>query len=325
MLRLYIGRVAVLAGLAVVIFGQSGPSQAAGKESAPPVSGVSVRDGLLTVNVRNAPLPEVLRLVAKFAKFEVHIADDVRGVVTASFTDVPLRDGIGRLVRGYSVVLTALAPNDDGDALRLTQLRVYKAGSSAPLPSSPLAHALPEARSPRVMPEIETGRSFSAAMPASAAEGVPVRTQSVFNADEANLSAFGNALSSLSDAEVRQDIVIALKEIGGPQAAGFLANALRDEDASVRREAVAGLSAVGGPDSRSALLSALRQDPEPQLRVEAARALALYRRDEEVGKALAAAASDPDNAVRQIVAEIRSDLTPGTATTSKALLRRRTR
>ena len=66
---------------------------------------VDVRQSLLTVDIRNAPLADVLRVIGERAGLRVLIQGDVSTPVTVAFTGVPLDQGIKRLVRGHSFVL----------------------------------------------------------------------------------------------------------------------------------------------------------------------------------------------------------------------------
>ena len=66
---------------------------------------VDIERGLLTVDIRNVPLADVLRFIAEEAGFRMIIQGDVSTPVTDVFTDVPLNEGIKRLARHQSFIL----------------------------------------------------------------------------------------------------------------------------------------------------------------------------------------------------------------------------
>ncbi len=66
---------------------------------------IAIEQGLLTVDLRNVPLAEVLQAIAKTAAFGLTLRGDLSTPVTWSFTGVPLAKGIKRLVGNNSLVI----------------------------------------------------------------------------------------------------------------------------------------------------------------------------------------------------------------------------
>src|SRR5262245_20593546 len=87
--------------LVIPIGATAAPSGA--PENARPNTDVRVEDGRLSVDLREARLADALRLIAQRGRLPMALRGDLGGRVTAQFTNVPLDEGIARLVRGYSV------------------------------------------------------------------------------------------------------------------------------------------------------------------------------------------------------------------------------
>src|SRR5262249_44370491 len=127
----------LLISLALTLYGGSLCAQ--GAEPTPPVPlDVKIERGTLTVNVHNAPLAQVLRVIGERAGIQVTVRGDVSGPVTQSFAGVPLDDGIKRLTQGYSLVLIHAAAGKS-KAARLTRVWVL-GGTSTPRPSAAAAN-----------------------------------------------------------------------------------------------------------------------------------------------------------------------------------------
>ena len=72
---------------------------------------VAIERGLLSVDVHNAPLADVLRAIAEKAHFRLTLRGDLSTSVTWKFTGVPLDKGIKWLVGNNSVVMVHAPPN----------------------------------------------------------------------------------------------------------------------------------------------------------------------------------------------------------------------
>ena len=59
---------------------------------------IKVRDGMLSVNVENALLAEILIQIAKETGFKLVLYGGLESTTTRTFTDVPINEGIRRLV-----------------------------------------------------------------------------------------------------------------------------------------------------------------------------------------------------------------------------------
>jgi len=245
---------------------------------AAPVSAVQVtiQQGLLTVDVRDAALADLLRTIGELAGFRVTIHGDVTAPVTDAFTDLPLGEGIRRVVGGNGLVLIYAPSQGGGSAGVPTEVWVYATG---PRPRDQVTQAL--------------------AHPDSSARLEAVRSL-LGRRDEAAGEALAQILTQAPDPTVRAQAATALGTVGGAQADDALVAALDDQDPSVRIEATRAITALKGDEAADPLASVLLGDQDPKVRLEAARALAALKTDEAHG-VLKAADWDKDESVRRVV------------------------
>jgi len=146
---------------------------------------------------------------------------------------------------------------------------------------------------------------------------IPVRTNAVYTFTRFGQQPSGGLLVTPAllvalkdpDAGVRKVAAAAFRSMEGPPRGAIapLVEALRDPSAEVRAEAAFGLMGFYSPSAREAvpaLSAAFAQDPDRQVRINAARALGLMgpvARD--VVPALRAGLRDPDTGVRDAAAE----------------------
>ena len=247
---------------------------------------VEVQQGLMTVDVRGAPLADLLRVIEERAAVRVTIHGGNSPLVTDSFTDLPVDEGIERLVRGSGLVLT-YAPSQRGAGVSvLKEVRVYLTPPQAAMPA-----AANGTKPPSPARRVEQERS---------ARLREIRTLAR-QRDEAAASALAQILALDLDPTVRVKAVAALGKLGGTEAAMALSMALMDQDPSVRVQAARALGQVEGDQATPALGGVLMGDSDPRVRRAAARALGSVR-SEEARWALEAAALDADRSVRRAVA-----------------------
>jgi hypothetical protein len=237
---------------------------------------VQVRDKSVTVDVREAPLADVLRVIGEQAHVDVTVRGRLDTRVTRSFVASSLEDAFRRLVRGHSTVwIYAPSPGTSGTSGRPRPTEVQVLASPVSTRVEPIRpeeraarlsalRAMARRRDPAVMPELAR-----------------------FSQD--------------SDPVVRGEALAALARRGGPEAVAALETALGDRLASIRAQALRGLRQAQGDDATPSLAASLVRDPEATVRRTAAQLLGGSRRD-EARRALEAAAVDPDDSVRRAVA-----------------------
>jgi hypothetical protein len=77
------------------------------------VVGVRLRDGILTANLHEAPLRDVLRTISEVAGFQLDLRGDLSTPLTQSFS-LPLDEGIRRLVGRNSLLMSYASANGRG-------------------------------------------------------------------------------------------------------------------------------------------------------------------------------------------------------------------
>lgn len=233
---------------------------------------VTVGEGRLSVNLRDAPLADVLRLIGQQARLKVNLVGQLRTPITGTFTNLPLESGIRRLTRGHSSSFAYGPPPHPGHAARLTEIWIIE--------SSPAVPADPRARAARLASVGSLGQ----------------------RRDDWAVAELSGILAQDPDPVVRTRAALALSRPGDARATPALTAALGDQQPSVRIQAVHGLQRVGGERTAEALGRVLLSDPDPSVRRAAAWALASLR-GAAAGSALGTAMSaDGDASVRRAAA-----------------------
>lgn len=235
---------------------------------------VKVRNGLLTVNLRDAPLADVLLVIGEQAGFRVLVRGDAKRTVTRSFSDVPLARGVQRLLEHASSWLM----RHDGDALE--EVRLYGWIGSTAVTSGTAQAALAVSLTDDHDTRLRFVKKIAHQPHASATEGLIL------------------LVTGDRDPLIRRIAAIALGKVKGERSFVALASAAEDEDSSVRRWAIQGLGMIGGEQAVRTVGGALLEDPDPSIRRSAARTLATMRNDASMDF-LYAAQSDHDPGVRQ--------------------------
>ncbi len=120
-------RRAIWRALAVVALCQPVPALAqAGSASG---LSISVVDGRLSMDVRDASLSRVLRAIAVKAGFALDIAGQLDSKVSASFENIPLERGLRRIVGRSSYIIELAPPAGAGAPRRIAKLSVFARGA----------------------------------------------------------------------------------------------------------------------------------------------------------------------------------------------------
>ena len=261
---------------------------------------VLVSRGELTVDARNAPLAQVLQTVGKRAGIEVTLRGDFSTPITASFTGVPLEEGIRRLAHGHSVAVTYAAAADAPRGEMLTAVWVIEGSSRRTLGArpAPLGHGDGGSAEPRSSslrdqePEGKLGGWLS---------GMQALADEADRGSEAAVALLTDISVSGPAAVIRQQAVAALGRLRGPDVEPALTSALADDDAMVRVRAVRGLRGTGTETAVQSLAGVLLGDTDPEVRLAALNALTSFP-GRTMLQGLAKAVTDPDGRVRDAAA-----------------------
>ena len=262
-------------GVPVALAAAADPPKAT--PAGPPAPLVSVEDGRLTVDARDADLAQVLREVAERADFHLEISGPL-GRVTAAFTAASVEEGLRRLVQDHELMLVYRRGEGSAEPT-LFEVQVFASG--APRRAGPaVAQAPPGAE--------DTDRAMLEEISALVRQRDP----------EQAVPRLAQILSTAQGQVARSRAAWALGRLPGPASVAALsAAALQDSVPYVRLQAAQSLRRVAGADAIPALSSVLAGDPDPSVRRVAARGLATLR-DPQAAAALSAAAGDSDASVR---------------------------
>ncbi|HET6469156.1 MAG TPA: HEAT repeat domain-containing protein [Geminicoccaceae bacterium] len=217
----------------------------AGPDLGPPT--LRVEAGRLSGQVEAVPLAQVLRAIGSEAGIEVRIVGELGLALPQRLDDLPVEDGIRRLVGSSNGLVMLFSP----DPPRLRAIRVYGtlgAATSLSRPDPP----------DEVPPDAALAEDPAAAMAA-------IRELAARRDDDA-ARRLATYLAEAPDPELRRVTAGALAAVGGDAAAAALEDALGDEDRSVRLQALRSLRMLRGEEAAAPLARIAREDEDPEVR-----------------------------------------------------------
>jgi hypothetical protein len=200
---------------------------------------VTVQSGRLSVRVDQTRLEEVLQAVAREARLEIVLNGAFGTPVTATFTDLPLDEGIRRLCRGHSIVMIYDGPPGTEPGSELTKVSVTSSFSDSRVANPTNHNAGAEIRADARSALLPRPENLTAALRLGPADS---RTK-IIDAlvDERGLDAvvqiLGDAATRDPDLRIRQSAIQALGSMASPGALEAIRAVLNDSSASVRSAA----------------------------------------------------------------------------------------
>lgn len=232
------------------------PPPVQAREPAPPRV-VRLAGGLLSVDVRDVRLVELLDELSRQAGFTVASCAPCEQRISLRFDSLPLDQGLALILRGQNFAL--MWQGTTGAAVLPQKLWLLPQGSASPRQPAAMA-AEPRAS--------HQSAALSLGTPQERAEAAASMARGHQPGAVATLA---RALAD-SDRQVRQAAIESLAEIGGSEAIGALGLALRDGDARLREAAVNALGDLGGTQA-IALLRQAQHDASPFVRQAASETL----------------------------------------------------
>lgn len=245
---------------------------------------LTLRDGLVTLDARNAALGDVLEAIAQLANLDLTITGELNEKITWSASYIPT-DGeirgwvLQKLLRRHSWVLTYTA-GENGAPQPIAEMYILDSDGSA-ASEEPVQVTIHRARLTDREEQIQSLLQLIRAPDASAAGDLAA----LATGDE--------------ETPVRSMATMALGRLKVPEAKAALIEAAGDENEKVRRLAVMGLGRMWGSDAIGQLARALLDDPAPVVRRQAVLELTIIGGDEAIGF-LELAADDPDSGVSRV-------------------------
>ncbi len=248
---------------------------------------VQVRNGLVSLNVRDAPVAEVIRKIGEEAGFETVVLGPLDHQITRSLTEMPVYDAVRRLARETTFIMIHARSKSDAEAAPIKEVRLYRSTLGQPPPDH--VTTVKDA----VDPEVLAGLSADDARARIRAVQKLGRT-----GEESAVAVLEQVIRKDDDPLVRGQAAAALGKIGSERAVPALEAALGDPVQSVRIQAVRGLGRIGEESSARILGELLLHGADRRVRRTAAWSLGRGK-DELARFYLEAAISDPDSAVRR--------------------------
>jgi hypothetical protein len=283
----------------VLAVGSSYSPTAKGEEVTQPSMVVNVEQGLLSVDARNAPLGDVVEAIAKQAGFQLATKGDLDTPVTWSFANVPLNDGVRRILSNISSVMV-YAPSENGGSGRLIAIRTLRRQADRATGNMQIARSIPTPPRNKATSVAGSQPRPTLSLDGDREDRLRAARRLIRQPDVANVNDLVLLLYQDDDPVIRRIAAIGLGKIRTPEAREALIAALSDEDSLVRRRAIQGLGKTWRDQAVEPLSAVLIEDPEPNVRRQAALRLGRIF-SEDAYRSLDAARLDTDFSVRRAV------------------------
>jgi hypothetical protein len=249
---------------------------------------ISLQDGVLSVEARAVALSTLLYAIGEDAGFEVNIDGDLETPTDASFSGLPLVQGLKRLLDRSSYLMFF----DDSKNLRELRVLAASAGGASPSPQPAVTFTEEPTQA-----DLESWIRDRLASTEQGDRIVAVRKLGGLDRDVA-LDMTATILQSDPDPVVRGEAVAMLAKIGGERIASLLGTAMNDADASVRRRAIPLWQTLGSEQAVPALGRVLSEDPDNGVRLSALQVLIAIN-DAAARYYIEQARSDQDESIRR--------------------------
>lgn len=255
--------------LIVLLFLCAAPQTGIGKEKTPPLPPgleLTFHDGLISAELVEAPLVDVLERIKQEFGFKTHYHGDLTELVTLSFTDMPLSKTL-RLLTANQSLSVATRPvadaSEQNDTRQITEIWVL---SRSPVSKGDnLAPGASQAPAPNEPDStVNIGEN--------SLEMVETRQQEGFLTDQAS----NDQKAEMSS---RRQTIKNLITIGDSASVMAMAEYTRDADREMRKLAVTGISLVQNEESTQILGQVLQDESDPEIRKIALRALSQRQND----------------------------------------------
>ncbi|MCP4342587.1 MAG: HEAT repeat domain-containing protein [Desulfobulbaceae bacterium] len=250
---------------------------------------ITVKNDLISVELVDVPLIEVLQRVKQEFGFKAHFHGDLSELITLSFTDFPLEKCLQQLTANHSLSVASLSPTklpEQNDEKQIAEVWVIsRSAISRNLNVPPVASVLPS--SDLINNTAKVNEKAPELADDGEQEGVPLGQ--LLNDPDAKRSSKRQAINELA-------------AVGDAASVLTMAESLGNEDKEVRQLLVAGISSVENEESTRVLGQVLQDESDPAIRKIAVRALGQRKDDVVVQALLQGAMNDEDEEVR-ILAE----------------------
>jgi len=262
---------------------------------------VNLRQGTLSVHISDIPLVDILQIIGDEAGFRLMVLGSLESRISQNFSDIPLAEGIRRLVRNRSVAIIYQivdAPDNRKELQNIKEVWVFDSAEGAadsPVSGTPEEHLKIDVAAVSSDNFIQSEKIESDAMtelPSDPKKNNPAQpdeagikkaaTYSPFDT-ESDVGYWADRLINDADRSSREQAITELQRIGSDAAVAVIATAFADNDVQLRRHAVESLGRVDNDKAVPLLGQALLGDKDPSVRISAVRSFA--NQNSEVSRA----------------------------------------
>ena len=266
----------------------------------------------LSITADGAPLAGVLQEVARQTGIEVRGIETIRRDAHVRLSDLPLGQGLSRLLANVNYALLEGAIGSHGEEHLVvvvlgesSQRTVRAPASDQPLSKqvslNPDENAIKEADKLNQAAESGDLSALRRAAAGGDSSAQAVALQLLSRSDPKHAKALAIAAATSRDLDRRLSGLQVLGDIDGPDATAALGAALKDPALSVRQAALMGLLGQTQPNTVGLLVEATK-DRDPSIRIQALEFLS--QRGAEGEAALTLALSSPETEVRSRAREL---------------------
>jgi hypothetical protein len=272
---------------------------------------VDLEKGTLSVHISNRSLASILGIIGKECGFRLVMVGSRDARISKSFSNIPLAEGIRRLVGHHSVAIIYEMVDTTGDRKGTQDIKeVWVFDSTETGAGDPVLETQKEDQETDVV--VITRKSGSPDDPGTISPQDPdiigikaTTTHAPFDM-ESEVGYWANMLVDNAHRAVREQAITELQLIGSEAAANAISMAFSDEDAGIRRHAVESLSNMDIGNVAPLVGQALLGDKDPSVRLSAVRYFA--RQSNEISRAfLNKAIKDKDPKVSAVAREALAD------------------
>ena len=229
---------------------------------------------LLSVNVENASLIGVLKQIESMTGCQIIITGSDNDMVTASFSNLPLKEGIQRLAKGYSLAVIynfADVPENTKVLSRISEIWLFKESKRSPVIVNetnppPISDVQEKNESVEIEPVTEDIDEISD--PKISQEKIRKLNQPTVD-DETNVGFWANKLFHADELYPKDLAITELQRIDSDEAIAAISTVLGDPDPALRIHAVESMKLMQSEKVPQLMGQALLGDKDSKVRMAA--------------------------------------------------------
>lgn len=252
---------------------------------------ITSEDNLLSVELVNAPLIDVLRRIEQEFGYKAHYHGELDDLISLTFNDLPLEKGLRRLTANHSLSVAsrpALESLPQDAPKHISEVWVLSKSSSSK--SSQVARSI-VARPPPIQPDNIEESDENVLEQIDSEDQEDILLDQVLDDPDTNRSSQQKAIANLV-------------KIGGPASVMAMAAYLGNEDKELRQLLVDGIGSIQNEQSTEILGQVLQSESDPEIRKTAVRALGKRRNDDAAQAFLEEARNDADEEIKALADQL---------------------